>query len=332
MKIAVFSTKPYDKDFLSRANRGAGHELVFFDGPLLPSTAELAAGFDAVCAFVNDALNAEVLEKLASQGIRTVAMRCAGTNNVDLVAALRLGIKIYRVPAYSPEAVAEHAMALILTLNRKTHKAYNRIREGNFSLDKMVGFNLHGKTVGVIGTGKIGMAFCRIARGFGCHILAHDIVEAEELAALGGFYVPLEELYRYADIISLHCPLTPETHHLIDEQAFAKMKDGVMVINTSRGKLIHTGSVIRALKSRKIGYLGIDVYEQEENLFFHDFSESIIEDDLLMRLISFPNVLITSHQAFLTQEALENIAATTLSSLSGHARGENLPTEVKAGP
>jgi D-lactate dehydrogenase len=330
MKIAVFSTKPYDKEFLNQANRDAGHELAFFESALLADTVELASGYEGVCAFVNDSLNAEVLEKLSQLKIGVVALRCAGYNNVDLPAAKRLGIKIFRVPGYSPESVAEHAVALILTLNRKTHKAYNRIRESNFSLDKLIGFNLFGKTVGVIGTGQIGTAFCKIMRGFGCRILAYGLVESAAVREMGGQYVSLDELYRESDIISLHCPLTPETQHLINENAFDSMKNGVMVINTSRGKLIHTGSVIKALKARKIGYLGIDVYEQEENLFFHDFSESIIEDDLLMRLISFPNVLITSHQAFLTQEALEEIASTTLLNFEGFSQGEALPNEIVA--
>jgi D-lactate dehydrogenase len=276
-------------------------------------------------------LNAEVLEKLSKLSIQVVALRCAGFNNVDLLAAQQFGIKILRVPAYSPESVAEHAVALILTLNRKTHKAYNRIRESNFSLDKLIGFNLYQKTIGVIGTGQIGTAFCAIMKGFGCKILAYDVKPSDTVLGMGGTYVPLEELFQKSDILSLHCPLTPDTNQLLDDKAFSLMKEGVMIINTSRGKLIHTRSVIRALKSKKIGYLGIDVYEQEENVFFNDLSESIVEDDLLMRLISFPNVLITAHQAFLTQEALDKIASTTLGNFRDFSAGSELINEVKLG-
>lgn len=330
MKTAIFSTKPYDQRYFEKFADPQVHQLSFYEASLNASTAKLAQGFEAVCVFVNDRLDAETIEILAQKGVKLIALRCAGFNNVDLEAAKQHHVQVARVPAYSPEAVAEHAMALILTLNRKTHKAYNRVREGNFSLDRLTGFNLHGKTVGVIGTGQIGKAFCQIVGGFACTILAQDPYPAESLQELGVSYVGMPELLSQSDIISLHCPLTPETHHIIDAEALSQMKKGVMIINTSRGGLIHTQAVVDGLKSQKIGYLGIDVYEQEEQLFFQDLSESVIEDELILQLNSFPNVLITAHQAFFTQEALDQITLTTLHNLSQFEDGIKLDNEVKA--
>ena len=261
-------------------------------------------------------------------GIGLIALRCAGYNNVDLASAKRNQIKVVRVPAYSPEAVAEHAVALILTLNRKTHKAYNRVREGNFSLNKLIGFNLHNKTVGVIGTGKIGATFCKIIKGFGCNIIAFDMYKSEELIQLGVQYKTLHEVYQEGDIISLHCPLNPDTKHIINKEAIALMKNGIMIINTSRGGLINTADIIDGLANEKIGYLGIDVYEQEENLFFKDLSESIIPDDMILRLISFPNVLITAHQAYFTKEAMEEITLTTLNNIMEFESAVSLKNEL----
>lgn len=328
MKVAVFSTKSYDREYLDRFNNGQ-HELSYFESSLNSTTVSLAKGHEAVCMFVNDrAIKKETIEQLAANGVRLIALRCAGFNNVNLEAAAQHNIKVVRVPAYSPEAVAEHAVALILTLNRKTHKAYNRVRESNFSLEKLTGFNLHGKTVGVIGTGKIGQAFIRIMLGFGCRVIAFDKFPADEMKKAGVEYCQLEELFRQSDIISLHCPLLPETHHLLNKDAFAKMKKGAMLINTSRGAVIDTQDAIDALKSGQLGYLGIDVYEQEEKLFFKDLSDSIIPDDMIARLISFPNVLITAHQGFFTREALEQIAVVTLKSISDFEKGIPLENEV----
>lgn len=312
MNIAFFSSQPYDKQFFTAHNERYGFDLQFFDVSLSAQTAGLAKDFDAVCVFVNDTVNAEVIKQLKEQGIRFIALRCAGFNNVDLVAAKEAGLHVCRVPAYSPEAVAEHAVALILTLNRKTHKAYNRVREQNFALQGLMGFDLHGKTVGVVGTGKIGQAFCRIMLGFGCRVLAFDVIANRDMEAIGVQYVPLVELLQQSDIISLHTPLNDQTRHLINKDTIPYLKPGVMLINTSRGALIDTLAIISALKSCRIGYLGIDVYEQEEHLFFRDRSGDIIEDDIIQRLTSFPNVLVTAHQAFFTKEALDHIAETTL--------------------
>lgn len=315
MKITFFSSKPYDREFFDKVNQDFNFELDYFETHLGPHILNVIDHSDAVCAFVNDNLNAEVLESLSKKGVKYIALRCAGFNNVDLEAAKRLGIRVSRVPAYSPEAVAEHAMAMILTLNRKTHKAYNRVREQNFSLNGLMGFNLYQKTIGVIGTGNIGTAFAKIAKGFGAKILAYDITENQELKDLGIEYISLDQLLAESDIISLHCPLMDSTHHLINEESISKMKENVMIINTSRGGLIDTKAVIDGLKSKHIGYLGIDVYEQEEKLFFRDLSHTIIEDDTIQRLMSFPNVLVTAHQAFFTEEALHQIATSTLTSL-----------------
>lgn len=317
MKTAIFSTKSYDETFMSLANQDYGHELVYFESRLTADTAKLATGFPAVCVFVNDQLNAEVLQILHENGTRLIALRSAGFNHVDLAAAERLGLTIVRVPAYSPYAVAEHALALIQGLNRKLYRAYNRVREGNFSLEGLLGFDLHAKTVGVIGTGKIGMIFANIMDSLGCNVLLYDPYPNQTLAN-NMRYVSLAELYAESDIISLHCPLTPETHHMINHQVLAQMKNGVMLINTSRGKLVDTKAVISALKSGKIGNLGLDVYEEEGDLFFDDLSNQVIHDDVFMRLLTFPNVLITGHQGFFTKEALTNIAQITLANITSY--------------
>jgi len=329
MKIAVFSSKPYDQEYFEKHRKDHNFELVFFETSLNRHTANLCNGFDVVCVFVNDKIDKSTIEKLAKCQVKLIALRCAGYNNVDLEAAATNNIKVVRVPAYSPEAVAEHALALILTLNRKTHKAYNRIREGNFSLNKLIGFNLHNKTIGVIGTGKIGETFIRIMKGFGCRMIAYDLYPNEEVKALNVEYMSLNEVFKNSDIISLHCPLNPETKHIINKNSIELMKEGVMIINTSRGGLIDTADVIDALSKRKIGYLGIDVYEQEENIFYKDLSESIIDDDYILRLNSFPNVLITSHQAYFTKEAMDQITTTTLNNIKAFEKGETLKNEVK---
>ncbi len=326
MKIAFFSTKIYDREFFDRYI--TTHEIIYFDAPLNEQTARLATGCKAICVFVNDKITAAVLKALKNIGVELIALRCAGFNNVDIVAAEADGITIVRVPEYSPYAVAEHAVALILTLNRKTHKAYNRVREGNFSLDRLTGFDLHIKTIGVIGTGKIGQLFCKIMLGFGCQVLAFDVVANRQLEAAGVEYLPLIDILGAADIISLHCPLTEQTQHIINAQTIAMMKEGVMLINTSRGALVNTAAAIDGLKSRRIGYLGLDVYEQEETLFFNDLSENIIDDDEIMRLLSFPNVLITSHQGFFTEEALAEIARVTLSNVDEFEAGNKLKNRV----
>ncbi|WP_315818968.1 2-hydroxyacid dehydrogenase [Paraflavitalea speifideaquila] len=303
---------------------GAG----IFEAPLNEQTVNLAAGFTAICAFVNDVLSAPVIEQLAAQGVQLIALRCAGYNHVDLAAAKSHNIPVVRVPAYSPYAVAEHAVAMILTLNRKTHKAYNRVREGNFSLAGLTGFDLHGKTVGVIGTGQIGAIFAGIMQGFGCRVLAFDLIANKTLEAKGVEYLPLIKLLPQCDIISLHCPLNEQTKHIINAQTLGMMKQQVMLINTSRGGLIDTQAAIDALKSGQLGYLGIDVYEQEEKLFLHNLSEEIIQDDAIMRLMSFPNVLVTAHQGFFTDEALSQIAQTTLQSIQAFEDSKPLINKV----
>ncbi len=321
MKIAFFSSQPYDKQFFKAHNEAYGFDLQFFDAALTGQTAGLANGFDAVCVFVNDKADAGTIAQLKEQGIKFIALRCAGFNNVDLDAARQAGVRVCRVPAYSPEAVAEHAVAMMLTLNRKTHKAYNRVREQNFALQGLMGFDLHGKTIGVIGTGKIGQAFCRIMLGFGCRVLAFDVVANRNLESIGVEYLPLTELLQQSDVVSLHTPLNDQTLHLISNETICYLKEGMMLINTSRGALIDTPAVIAALKTGRIGHLGIDVYEQEEQLFFRDRSGDIIEDDTIQRLMSFPNVLVTAHQAFFTREALDQIADTTFYHLSQLKQG-----------
>ncbi len=325
MKIAVFDTHPFDQESLTRVNASRGHELVFFKEPLRPETALLAHGCPVVCAFVNDQLTRPTLTQLHENGTRLIAMRCAGYNNVDLKAARELALKVVRVPEYSPYAVAEHALALILTLNRKTHRAYARVRDGNFSLEGLVGFDLHEKTVGIIGTGKIGAVFARIMHGFGCRLLAFDPSPREELVRdLGVTYADLSRIYRESDILSLHVPLLPQTHHLINSDAIRQMKKGVMLINTSRGALIDTRALVAGLKTGIIGFAGLDVYEEEAGVFFEDLSGEVLQDDVLARLLTFPNVLITSHQAFLTHEALERIAQVTLDNVTSFETGTSL--------
>jgi D-lactate dehydrogenase len=317
MRVFVFSAMPYDRRFLVTANEAVGsiHELVFVEARLDGSTAKLVENTGCVCVFVNDRLDVPVLGTLSRAGVRLVALRCAGFNNVDLAAAQSLGLSVARVPAYSPHSVAEHAVALMLSLNRQIHRAYARVREGNFALEGLIGFDLRGRTVGVVGTGRIGLEVARIMTGFGCHVLAHDPAPDPAFETLGG-YVPLPELLAASDVVTLHCPLTPDTRHLIDAAAIVQMKPGVMLINTSRGAVIDTRAVIDGLKSGKVGYLGLDVYEEEGDLFFADLSNQVIRDDVFARLLTFPNVLITGHQGFFTVEALEAIAVTTIENIS----------------
>ncbi|HRJ73736.1 MAG TPA: 2-hydroxyacid dehydrogenase [Terrimicrobiaceae bacterium] len=330
MKTAVYSSKPYDEEFLNAAAGGTA-ELSYFEERLNPHTAALAAGHEAICAFVNDILSAKVLDILHRHGVRFIALRCAGFNQVDIRHAASLGLRVARVPAYSPYAVAEFALALMLALNRRIHRAYNRVRDGNFSIDGLLGFDMHGKTIGLVGTGKIGLVMAKILSGFGMRILGHDVHENPEFAATGGRYVDLETLWAESDIISLHCPLTPQTYHIVDKHSIDRMKPGVMIINTSRGALVHAEAVIEGLKSGRIGHLGLDVYEQEADIFYENLSEEIIQDDILQRVITFPNVLITSHQAYFTDTALQNIAETTIANLRAFANGEKLQNEVTTG-
>lgn len=328
MKILFFSAKPYDRTYFANQNKNFDFNLEFVDEPLNHHTAVLAKEFDAICIFVNDNANAEVLGLLAKQGVKLIALRSAGFNHVDLPKAKNLGIKVVRVPAYSPYSVAEHTVALILTMNRKTHRAYNRVREGNFSLNGLMGFDLKDKTVGLIGLGKIGICTAKILLGFGCKVLGYDINRSDEIKKLGVKYCELDELYAKSDIVSLHCPLTPQTHHIINSTSIKKMKKGVMLINTSRGALVETPAVIDALKSEHIKYLGIDVYEEEADLFFEDLSDKVIQDDIFMRLLSFNNVLITGHQAFFTEEAMQEISRITLANIASFNKGGKLENEV----
>lgn len=331
MRVAVFNTKAYDRRFLSEANAPSGHELLFLEPRLDTTTAPLARGCEAVCVFVNDSVDAAVLEALAAGGTRLVALRCAGFNNVDLAAADRLGIDVVRVPAYSPHAVAEFTIGLLLAVDRKIPRAWTRVRENNFALDGLIGRNLHGRTVGVVGTGKIGALVARSLKlGFDCTVLASDIVADPALEAIGVLYVDRATLLREAEIVTLHCPLTPDTHHLIDARAIDAARDGLTIVNTSRGALIDTRALIAGLKRRKIGAVALDVYEQEADLFFEDLSNEIISDDLFQRLLTFPNVLITGHQAFLTEEALAAIAETTLASIADAEAGRPLRNRVDA--
>ena len=329
--IAFLGTKPYDSESFDEQNKDFGYDLRYFEENLTHRSAVLAEGCEAVCAFVNDTLDERSLAKLAAHGVKLVALRCAGYNNVDLAAAAKAGIKVVRVPAYSPHAVAEYALALMLTLNRKIYRAFLRTKDGNFSLNGLLGFDMNGKTAGIIGTGKIAKILIHILKGLGMNILAYDIYPDEKFAAQEGFrYTSLDELYTNSDIVSLHCPLTPKTLHIIDKEAINKMKSGVMIINTGRGALINTHDLIEGLKDKKIGSAALDVYEEEKNYFYEDVSDTVIEDDKLARLLSFPNVIITSHQAFFTKEALHNIARTTLENVSEFISGKPLTNEVKA--
>lgn len=328
MRVVFFNTKPYDRESFSNTNRPFGHDLTFIEPHLSIETAILAADFPAICIFVNDSATAPVMEKLAAQGVRLIALRCAGFNNVDLTAAKRHDITVVRVPAYSPHAVAEHAIGLMLILNRKIHKAHARVHEQNFSLNGLLGFDMVGRTVGLIGTGRIGAVMAQILLGFGCHVIAYDPVENETCRALGIPYLPVEDVFKQSDIISLHCPLTPETHHLVNEDMLRQVKPGLMLINTSRGAVVDTQAVIQCLKSGRLGSFGLDVYEEEQDLFFEDLSNQVIQDDVFARLLTFPNVIITGHQAFFTREALEQIAKTTLQNISDFEAGRPLTNQV----
>ncbi|AGZ33998.1 MAG: 2-hydroxyacid dehydrogenase [Pseudomonas sp.] len=321
MRALLFSSQHYDQESFTQAAAETALDLNFQSARLTLDTAPLAQGFEVVCAFINDELDARVLERLAAGGTRLIALRSAGYNHVDLTAAQRLGLTVVRVPAYSPHAVAEHAVALVLALNRRLHRAYNRTREGDFTLHGLTGFDLYGKTVGVVGTGQIGTAFARIMAGFGCQLLAYDPFPNPELQALGARYMALPDLLKQARIISLHCPLTEQTKHLINAQSLAQLQPGAMLINTGRGALVDTPALIDALKRGQLGYLGLDVYEEEAQLFFEDRSDQPLQDDVLARLLTFPNVIVTAHQAFLTREALDVIAATTLENIIRWAAG-----------
>jgi len=324
MIIAVFDTHRFDRAALEKENLRFGHELHFFEARLDQKTAKLAAGSNAVCVFVNDMLDCLTLKTLHELDVRLIALRCAGYNQVDLKAARDLGLTVVRVPDYSPYAVAEHAVALLLALNRKLHRSYNRVRESNFSLEGLVGFDLHGKTIGIVGTGKIGAIFAKIMSGFGCHLLAYDVTRRTDLPVT---YVEPAQLLAESDIISLHVPLLPETYHFLKAETITKLKRGALIINTSRGALIEAHALLDALKSGHVGGAALDVYEEEAGVFFHDLSGQILQDDVLARLISMPNVLITSHQAFLTHEALANIAHTTLNTISAFEHGD-VPKDV----
>lgn len=331
LRVAFFDTRAYDRAAFQQANAEFGHDLTFFEPRLTRDTARLAGDHQVVCSFVNDRLDRPALEVLHRLSVRLIALRSAGYNHVDLDAAAELGLPVVRVPEYSPYAVAEHTVALLLALNRKIHRAYARVRDWNFALDGLVGFDLHGKTVGLVGTGRIGRAAAAIFHGFGCRVLAFDPQPDPALSAqLGVQYVELDALYRESDVISLHVPLTPATHHLIDEAALARMKPGVVLLNTGRGALIDSRALIAALKRGQIGGAGLDVYEEEEGVFFTDLSNQVLQDDVLARLLTFPNVLVTAHQGFLTREALANIAQVTLENVATFARGERLPNQIRA--
>ena len=328
MNTAFFSTKPYDERFFRGHNQDFGHDIKYLEARLNCDSVTLAKGFPAVCAFVNDTLDREVLKALHQGGTRLVALRSAGFNNVDLDAAAKLGLTVMHVPSYSPNAVAEHALGLMLVLNRRFHRAYERVKDQNFSLKGLLGFDMHGKTVGVIGVGDIGSAMCRILLGLGCRVVAHAHHEREELRKQGVDFVTLEELLGASDIITLHVPLTPGTHHMIDNLAVDKMKDGVMLINTCRGKVVDTRAVLQGLKKGKIGYLGLDVYEEEDNIFYRDLSDKVIADEMIAQLIMMPNVVVTAHQAYFTEEALDSIARTTLDNISSFEAGQRTGNEV----
>lgn len=322
MRVAFFSSRSYDREFFTAANEEHGHELTFFDPRLTLSTSALATGYPAICVFVNDKLDKVVIENLAKSGLRLIALRSAGYNHVDLEAADHARVHVSRVPSYSPQSVAEHTIALMLTLNRKVHRAYARVREGNFALEGLMGREMRGQTVGIVGTGRIGARVAQILKGFDCRILAYDFVTNIRCQALGVQYVSMQELLEQSDVVTLHCPLTPATHHLIDTEAIASMKSGVALINTSRGALIDTRAVIEGLKAGKVGYLAIDTYEEEQDIFFDNLSDKMIHDDVFARLLTFPNVLVTGHQGFFTREALDIIARTTLSNITAFERGD----------
>jgi D-lactate dehydrogenase len=328
MKVAIFSTKSYDRQFFTAANSQHQHQLIFLEPKLDRHTAILSKDATAVCIFVNDEVDRDTLAALASHHVNLIALRSAGYNNVDVQAAKNLGIKLVHVPAYSPYAVAEHTVGLILTLNRKLHRAYNRVREGNFSLEGLLGFDLHGRTIGIVGTGRIGTVTAQIMTGFGCKVIAYDLYRNPQCEAIGVQYMELSQLFSQSDIITLHCPLTPENYHLINKEAIAQMKPHVMLINTSRGALIDTNAIITALKSSQIGGLGLDVYEQESALFFEDRSNRIMQDDTFARLMTFPNVIITGHQAFFTEDAMQAIAEVTLTNITQIEREQPCQNEI----
>ncbi len=322
MKIIVFSARSYDEEFLTRANSQGLCDFHFTEATLKKDTSIMAGGFEAVCCFVNDDLNAEVLQNLATEGIRLVLLRCTGFNNMDLEAAERLGITVMRVARYSPYSVAEFTVGLMLSLNRKIHRAYNRVREENFLLDGLMGFDMNGKTVGILGTGKIGTIVGRIlSQGFGMKVLAYDVRENPEVKDYGGIYVSMDELLRGSDIVTLHLPLTPETHHLINAERLSLMKKGAMLINTSRGAIVDTRALIESLKKRHLGAAGLDVYEEEVDIFYKNLSEQIIDDEVFLLLLTFPNVIVTGHQAYFTREALTHIAETTVKNVSDFLNG-----------
>ena len=329
MRIAFFSTHRFDREFFDAANAGHGHNLIYFEARLTPATAALAGGSQAVCAFVNDDLHGEVLTALHNSGVRLIALRSAGFNHVDLPKALELGMTVSRVPAYSPHAVAEHTVAMMLSLNRKLHRSHARVREGNFALDGLLGFDMYGRTVGLVGTGKIGAVVARILTGFGCRVLAYDVAVNPQCADIGVHYRSLDELWAQSDIVSLHAPLTGDTRHMVDSAAIARMKPGVMIINTSRGALVDTAALIEGLKAGHIGYVGLDVYEEEEQLFFRDLSAQVIQDDVFARLLTFPNVLITAHQAFFTTEAMRGISQVTLENATAFEQGRRTGNELE---
>ena len=328
MKVAVFSSKKYDREIFDEVNKNYQHELTFFEGRLNVHSAKIAEDYPVICTFVNDDLSCEVVRRLHEGQTRMLALRCAGFNNVDLRCAAELGFKIGRVPAYSPNSVAEHTIGLILMLSRKLHRAYNRTREGNFALDGLMGFNLYQKTAGIIGTGKIGAVVAKILLGVGCRVIASDQYENEELKKLGVQYLSREDVFRESNLISLHCPLMPETHHLVNAKMLELAKDGLLLVNTSRGGLVDTEAVIAALKTGRIGALGLDVYEEEGSFFFEDYSDKVIQDDEFARLLTFPNVVITGHQAFFTREAVQAIADMTLANITAYEKGEPLPGEI----
>lgn len=329
MKVAVYSTKKYDKNYLELVNVKYGFDLEFYDFMLTERTAKMAEGADAVCIFVNDVADRRVLERLKALGINIVALRCAGFNNVDIEAAAELGIKVVRVPAYSPEAVAEHTVGLMLTLNRRIHRAYNRTRDANFSLEGLMGFNMYGRTAGVIGSGKIGVAVMRILKGLGMNLLTYDPYENPQALELGAKYVDLDTLYHQSHVITLHCPATPDNYHMLNKAAFDKMRDGVLIVNTSRGSLINTKDALQALKCRKVRGLGIDVYENEQGLFFEDKSNDVIQDDTFSLMAASHNVLMTGHQAFLTEDAITNIVEVTLRNIADIVLNIPCKNEVK---
>lgn len=324
MKVAFFDTREYEREFYSNSPL----EIHWLSPRLNEETVELAKGYQAVCCFVEDQINQSVLQRLKEFNVQVIALRCAGYNNVDLEAARHLSMPVVRVPAYSPQSIAEFALGLLICLSRQIHKAHHRVREGNFSLNGLMGFELAGKSIGVLGTGKIGASFCRLLSGFGCEVLAYDHTPNSDLVSTGVKYVPLDELLQESHVISLHLPLTPETHYLLDKKAFEKMRQSVVIINTSRGGLIETKALIDNLKNKKIKAAGLDVYEEEEDLFFHDHSSDIIQDDQYARLMTFPNVLLTSHQAFLTQEALQEIAVTTSDNIHSYLSENKLKNSV----